>query len=160
MEWLAASCSSFLLGFLPCLFLLKYLPVLLFGLGPLWLLGRCRSAVYCWMLRRSFIHSVLFTHQAVKFLLTCKADDDNRTCDSPLWILPCHHREQNMAIKHIYRYLTHFGSCLGRNQEDAEWKRNLLDKDALWVPCKDVHFQPNLKEWESRCTTCKDGLRT
>lgn len=39
MEWLAASCSSFLLGFLPCLFLLKYLPVLLFGLGPLWLLG-------------------------------------------------------------------------------------------------------------------------
>lgn len=47
-------------------------------------IGPCRSAVYCWMLRRPFIHSVLFTHQAVKFLLTCKADDDNRACDSSL----------------------------------------------------------------------------
>lgn len=36
-----------------------------------------------------------------------------------------------MMIKHIYRHLIHFGSCLGRNQEDAEWKRILLDKDAL-----------------------------
>lgn len=62
-------------SFLPLL--LKYLQVLLFGLGPLWLLGRCSSALYCWMVRHSFIHSVLFTHQAVKFLLTFKEDDDD-----------------------------------------------------------------------------------